>query len=61
MQSWTPDIVGTGGPKYLAIAKAMMQDIKAGRLIAGARLPPERVVGELLLEVGLGPGRATLA
>ena len=48
MQSWTPDIVGTGGPKYLAIAKAMMQDIKAGRLIAGARLPPQRVLADAL-------------
>jgi len=39
MQNWMPDIDGVAGPKYLAIAHAMMLDIKAGRLTAGVRLP----------------------
>ena len=48
MQNWMPDIDGVAGPKYLAIAHAMMLDIKAGRLTAGGRLPPQRVLADAL-------------
>src|SRR5688572_30115103 len=48
MQNWMPDIDGAAGPKYLAIAHAMMLDIKAGRLTAGVRLPPQRVLADAL-------------
>ena len=48
MQSWTPDIAATTGPKYLAIAEALARDVRAGRLAAGERLPPQRALAEAL-------------
>jgi hypothetical protein len=38
MQGWKPDIAGTLGPKYLAIAEAIARDIEAGILNPGDRL-----------------------
>lgn len=48
MQSWLPDLAGDAGPKYLAIAAALTRDIEQGRLLAGERLPPQRVLAEQL-------------
>lgn len=48
MQGWKPDIAGTLGPKYLAIAEAIARDIEGGALRPGDRLPPQRMLAELL-------------
>lgn len=48
MQSWNPDIRAAKGPKYLAIAQALSDDIEAGILAAGDRLPPQRTLAEAL-------------
>lgn len=48
MQGWKPDIVGTLGPKYLAIAEAIARDVAAGALNPGDRLPPQRMLAEAL-------------
>ena len=42
MVDWKPNISGTGKPRYLAIADAIGEDIRAGRLSSGDRLPPQR-------------------
>ncbi len=48
MESWNPTIVGDAGPKYLAIVKALAEDIRAGRLPPGVRLPPQRTLAKQL-------------
>lgn len=48
MQSWSPDLSSHPGPKYLAIAAALLRDIEMGRLQAGDRLPPQRALAETL-------------
>jgi DNA-binding transcriptional MocR family regulator len=48
MQGWNPDIRAASGPKYLAIAQALSNDIEAGILAAGDRLPPQRSLAEAL-------------
>lgn len=48
MQAWNPDIRATNGPKYLAIAQALSNDIAAGVLAPGDRLPPQRSLAEAL-------------
>jgi DNA-binding transcriptional MocR family regulator len=48
MQSWHPDIDIAGGPKYIAIATAMLRDVEAGRLAVGQRLPPQRDLAQRL-------------
>ncbi|MCB8820523.1 aminotransferase-like domain-containing protein [Microvirga rosea] len=50
MLSWLPQIRSGGGPRYLAIAEALLSDIQSGRLKPGDRLPPQR---ELAKELGL--------
>lgn len=42
MTDWTPSLSDTGKPRYLAIAEAIADDIREGRLRAGDRLPPQR-------------------
>jgi len=42
MTIYQPDLAGRTGPKYRAIALAIGEDIAAGRLAPGARLPPHR-------------------
>lgn len=46
--SWTPSISRAAGPLYLAIADALAADVMSGRLPAGFRLPPQRVLAEQL-------------
>lgn len=48
MQGWKPDIAGTLGPKYLAIAAAIARDLEEGVLRPGDRLPPQRMLAEQL-------------
>jgi len=39
---WIPDLTAKAGPKFKAIADAIENDIAAGALPQGARLPPQR-------------------
>ncbi|PWC90871.1 GntR family transcriptional regulator [Azospirillum sp. TSH100] len=45
---WQPDLTSRAKPVYLAIADALADDIAAGRLAAGQRLPPQRVLADRL-------------
>ncbi|MDB5524583.1 MAG: transcriptional regulator with domain and aminotransferase domain [Rhizobium sp.] len=45
---WTPSIRKADGPVYLAIADALSADILSGKLVGGARLPPQRALAEAL-------------
>lgn len=42
MADWRPDLSNSDKPRYLAIADAIADDIGAGRLVIGDRLPPQR-------------------
>ncbi|MEM8553652.1 MAG: PLP-dependent aminotransferase family protein [Pseudomonadota bacterium] len=42
MTDWTPSTLPRGKPRYVAIADAIADDIRSGRLGEGARLPPQR-------------------
>jgi DNA-binding transcriptional MocR family regulator len=46
--SWTPRLPANRGPMYLAIADAVAEDIQAGRLSPGDRLPPMRALADWL-------------
>ncbi|HET6554219.1 MAG TPA: PLP-dependent aminotransferase family protein [Dyella sp.] len=46
--SWTPRLPANRGPMYLAIADAIGEDIQAGRLSSGDRLPPIRALADWL-------------
>ena len=50
MLSWMPQIENESGPKYLAIAEALLADVQSGRLKPGHRLPPQR---QLAKELGV--------
>ncbi|MDQ0467561.1 aminotransferase-like domain-containing protein [Labrys wisconsinensis] len=41
-------VLRAGVPRYLAIAQALAEDIRAGRLAPGAQLPPQRALAEAL-------------
>ena len=58
MAIWVPDLAGREGPKYLQIVEAMAEDIMAGRLPAGTRLPPQR---ELAYQLGISPNTTSRA
>lgn len=45
---WTPSLAGRTGPRYLAIADALAEDIAAGRVTAGDRLPTHRDLADTL-------------
>jgi DNA-binding transcriptional MocR family regulator len=42
MTMWTPEIAARGGARYLAIAEAIADDVREGRLAPGAPLPTHR-------------------
>ncbi|MDE7202249.1 MAG: PLP-dependent aminotransferase family protein, partial [Lachnospiraceae bacterium] len=46
--SWKPDLSKTTGPKYLALAELLENDIKNGTLKAGTKLPPQRELADFL-------------
>ena len=48
MTMWTPDLRTRRGPRYLAIADALADDVAAGRLRPGGRLPTHRDLAERL-------------
>jgi len=45
---WNPQIAGRPGPRYLAIADAISEDLTLGRLTPGARLPTHRDLADRL-------------
>jgi DNA-binding transcriptional MocR family regulator len=53
MTSWLPDLTDRSGPRYLAIADCLADDIRLGRLAEGERLPTHRDLADSLgLTVG---------
>jgi DNA-binding transcriptional MocR family regulator len=42
MTNWVPDLATHKGPRYRAIAEALAQDVRGGRLAVGTRLPTHR-------------------
>lgn len=48
MLAWTPDLTRSDMPRYLAIADAIAEDVGAGRLTVGDRLPPQRKLAQRL-------------
>src|SRR5216683_2629517 len=48
MHDWTPNLAASDKPRYLAIADAIADDIRSGRLTASARLPPQRKLARRL-------------
>jgi DNA-binding transcriptional MocR family regulator len=55
---WLPRLEGRGGPRYRAIADSLGDDIAAGRLAAGARLPTHRWLAD---QLGVTVGTVTRA
>lgn len=58
MTHWLPDIDRRAGPRYRAIAEAIADDIQAGRLAVGTRLPTHR---DLAWRLGVTVGTVTRA
>jgi DNA-binding transcriptional MocR family regulator len=58
MTIWAPGLAGRPGPRYRALVEALAQDIGAGRLPAGTRLPPQR---ELAYRLGVTVGTVSRA
>ncbi len=58
MTKWLPDLSGKPGPRYRAIADAIADDIRMGRLPPGHRLPTHR---ELAWTLGVTVGTVTRA
>jgi DNA-binding transcriptional MocR family regulator len=48
MQDWTPNLATSDKPRYLAIADAIDEDIRSGRLAPSDRLPPQRKLARRL-------------
>src|SRR5215475_13081262 len=48
MQDWMPNLASSGKPRYLAIADAIAEDIRSGRLAPSDRLPPQRKLARRL-------------
>jgi DNA-binding transcriptional MocR family regulator len=48
MADWRPDLSNSDKPHYLAIADAIADDIAAGKLVIGDRLPPQRKLAKRL-------------
>jgi DNA-binding transcriptional MocR family regulator len=42
MTIWAPDLAARAGPRYLALVEALAEDVAAGVLPEGQRLPPQR-------------------
>ncbi|MEQ9814995.1 MAG: PLP-dependent aminotransferase family protein [Azospirillaceae bacterium] len=58
MAKWMPSLADRKGPKYLRIVNALAEDIYAGRLPVGARLPTHR---DLAWELGVTVGTVSRA
>ena len=48
MTMWSPQLAGRSGPRYLAIAEALADDVANGSLPGGSRLPTHRDLAEQL-------------
>lgn len=48
MTIWAPDLSGREGPRYLAIADALADDVGGGRLAPGVQLPTHRDLADVL-------------
>ncbi|MCK0197223.1 PLP-dependent aminotransferase family protein [Ancylobacter sp. 6x-1] len=48
MADWIPDLSRSDRPRYVALADAIAEDVTAGRLAAGDRLPPQRALAKAL-------------
>lgn len=46
--SWKPDLSNTKPPIYLALVRQLEDDIKAGALKPGTKLPPQRELADYL-------------
>lgn len=55
---WVPDLAAHDGPKYLALARALREAVRDGRLREGDRLPPVR---DLAWKLGITPGTVARA
>lgn len=42
MSNWLPDLAGRAGPIYRRVVEALEDDVRAGRLAPGTRLPTHR-------------------
>ncbi len=58
MTMWIPDLSVRAGPRYLALADAIEQDVASGALAAGTRLPPHR---DLAYRLGVTVGTVSRA
>ena len=58
MTNWSPALEGRVGPRYLAIAAALAEDIDGGALAVGQRLPTHR---DLAWRLGVTVGTVTRA
>ncbi len=58
MTTWKPNLEGRDSPIYLAIVTALAEDVSAGRLAEGARLPTHRELADTL---GVTVGTVTRA
>ena len=58
MTTWQPSLENRSGPRYLAIAELLGEDIGEGRLAAGQRLPTHR---DLAWRLGVTVGTVTRA
>lgn len=48
MKNWYPDLSRSSSPRYIAIADLIEMDLRSGVLVAGDRLPPQRVLAKSL-------------
>src|SRR5271170_5433361 len=48
MADWAPQLSRLGKPRYLAIADAIAEDIRSGKLAPSERLPPQRKLARRL-------------
>jgi len=48
MKQWKPSLQDDGLPRYMALARAIEEDIKTGRIQIGDRLPPQRELAQSL-------------
>jgi DNA-binding transcriptional MocR family regulator len=55
---WVPTLADGSGPKYLSLARALRDDIQAGRLAEGVQLPPVR---DLAWALKVTPGTVSRA
>ena len=56
--NWQPELSRAQGPKYLALARALRDAVRSGKLAGGERLPPVR---DLAWRIGMTPGTVARA